>query len=163
MRVNYFLIIALRYNSHQAKLFNQITITMKNAFITGIIIGVLSGLWLFVMHLAGYDLTKDQVSPYEYLSIIIPIAGLYFGLRSYRATDCNGQMGFLEALIQSFKILLFGGILAVFVAIAYINYIQPDGGDFMAFSGRMFGALLVGLLSALGVSLVWANKSNKID
>ncbi|NNU33551.1 hypothetical protein HK413_04255 [Mucilaginibacter sp. S1162] len=66
-------------------------------------------------------------------------------------------------MVQSFKILLFGGILAVFVAIVYINYIQPGGVNFMAFSGRMFGALLIGLLSALGVSLVLATKSNKVD
>ena len=71
-------------------------------------------------------------------------------------------MGFLEALMQSFKILLFGGILAVFIGIVYINYVQ-EGNNFSAFSGRMFGALLIGLLSALGVSLLLATKSNKVD
>ncbi|WP_214073481.1 DUF4199 domain-containing protein [Mucilaginibacter sp. dw_454] len=136
---------------------------MKNALIWGFVIGVLSAAWLFITHAMGYDTRDDQTAPYEYLSILIPVIGLFFGIKSYRDNDLAGKMGFLEALVQSFKILLFGGILAVFVGIVYVNYIQPTGGNVMAFSGRMFGALLIGLLSALGVSLVWANKSNKVD
>jgi hypothetical protein len=135
---------------------------MKNAFITGIIIGVLSGLWLFIMHLTGYDLNKDQVAPIEYVSILIPIAGLYFGIRSYRDTDCGGKMGFLEALIQSFKILVLGGVIAVFAGILYISYISA-GNNLRDFSGRMFGALLIGLLSSLAISLILTTKSNKVD
>jgi len=135
---------------------------MKNAFITGIVIGILSGLWLFVMHLLGYDLNKDQVAPYEYFSIIIPVAGLYFGIRSYRNTDCGGKMGFLEALIQCFKILVLAGIIAVFAGILYISYISA-GNNLRDFSGRMFGALLIGLLSSLAISLILTTKSNKVD
>jgi hypothetical protein len=131
---------------------------MKNALIWGAVIGILSAAWLFITHAMGYDTT----APHEFISVFIPIIGLFFGILAYR-NELGGDMGFLEALVQSFKILLFGGILAVFVAIVYINYFQPNGGNFMAFSGRMFGALLVGLLSALGVSLVLATKSNKID
>ena len=135
---------------------------MKNALIWGAVIGVLSAAWLFITHAMGYDTYDDKTAPHEYLSIFIPIIGLFLGILAYR-NELGGNMGFLEALIQSFKILLFGGILAVFVAIVYINYIQPGGGNFMAFSGRMFGALLVGLLSALAVSLILANRSNKLD
>lgn len=135
---------------------------MKNAFITGIIIGVLSGLWLFVMHLTGYDLNKDQVAPIEYVSILIPLVGLYLGIRSYRDTDCGGKMGFLEALIQSFKILVLGGVIAVFACILYISYVSA-GNNLRDFSGRMFGALLIGLLSSLAISLILTTKSNKVD
>jgi hypothetical protein len=136
---------------------------MKNALIWGAVIGILSAAWLFTTHAMGYDIQNDTTAPYEYISILIPIIGLFLGILSYRTTDCNGEMGFLEALIQSFKILLFGGILAVFVGIVYFNYIQPTDGNLMAFSGRMFGALLIGLLSSLAVSLVLATKSNKVD
>lgn len=134
---------------------------MKNAFITGIVIGVLSGLWLLIMHIAGYDLTKDQVSPFEYVSIIIPVAGLYFGLRSYRA-ELGGNMGFLEALIQCFKILILAGVIAIFAGILYISYIDA-GNNVRDFSGRMFGALLIGVLSSLAISLLLTTKSNKVD
>jgi hypothetical protein len=135
---------------------------MKNALIWGLIIGILSGLWLLTMHWMGYDIRDDKASPYEYLSILIPIAGLFLGILNYKNSELGGNMGFLEALVQSFKILLFAGIVAVFAGIVYINYIY-EGNNFSAFSGRMFGALLVGVLAALGVSLVLANKANKID
>jgi Protein of unknown function (DUF4199) len=135
---------------------------MKNALIFGVVIGLLSGAWLFFMRSQGISGLDEQAAPIEYVSIFIPIIGLYFGIRSYKATDCDGQMGFLEALIQSFKILLVGGIISIFGFILYITYIT-QGNILRDFSGRMFGALLVGVLAAFGVSLVLKNKSNKVD
>jgi len=73
-----------------------------------------------------------------------------------------GRWAFLEALIQSFKILLVGGIISIFGFILYVNYVAP-GHILRDFSGRMFGALLVGVLFAFGVSLALTNKSNKVD
>ena len=135
---------------------------MRNAIVTGVIIGVLSGLWMFGMHWMGLTPNKETVSPVEYFSVLIPLIGLYFGIRAYRNNDCNGQMGFLEALIQSFKILLIGGIISVAASILYID--EVAGGDFLKdFSGRIFGALLVGLLFALGVSALLTTKPNKVD
>lgn len=135
---------------------------MKNALLSGVVIGIFSGLWLFIMHKAGYDLNQSKVSPFEYISILIPIIGLLIAIKDYRDNYLGGQMSFLEALVQSFKILIFGGILSIFAAIVYINWVY-EGNNFEDFSGRMFGALLVGVLSALGVSLLYANKSNKLD
>jgi len=134
---------------------------MKNAFITGIIIGILSGFWLYIMHVSGYDLTKDQVSPFEYVSIIIPVAGLYFGIRAYR-NELGGNMGFLEAIVQCFKILILAGIIAVFAGILYISYVDA-GNNARDFSGRMFGALLIGVISSFAVSLILTTKANKVD
>jgi len=135
---------------------------MKNALIFGIIIGILSGAWLFFMRSQGISGLDDKAAPIEYVSILIPLIGLYLGIRSYRATDCDGKMGFLEALIQSFKILLVGGVVSIFGFILYINYVTP-GTILRDFSGRMFGALLVGVLFAFGVSLALTTKSNKVD
>lgn len=135
---------------------------MKNAVQSGLIIGILSGLWLFIMRWAGYTTFNDQVSPIEYISIVIPIIGLYFGVRSYRDKELKGQMGFLEALVQSFKILIVGGVFTVFVGIVYINYIAAES-NFRDFSGRIFGALLIGLLSSLAVSLLLMTKPEKVD
>ncbi len=135
---------------------------MKNALTWGLVIGVLSGLWLFIMHWMGYDINNDKVSPYEYFSVLIPVVVLLLAIKNYRDTDLGGQRSFLAGLIQSFKVLLFGGILAGFAGIVYINYVS-EGNNYSAFSGRLFGALLVGLLSALGVSLVLANKAKKLD
>lgn len=135
---------------------------MKNALIFGLIIGILSGLWLLTLHSFGFHVEDNQASNYEYFSILIPITGLYFGIRSYRANELGGEMGFFEALIQSFKILLVGGIVAIFAAIVYINYVAA-GNNMRDFSSRMFGALLIGIISAFAVSLLLANRSNKIE
>ena len=134
---------------------------MKNAIIFGLLIGVLSGLWIFILPNLGISPQSSSLSPVEYCAVLIPFVGLYFGLRSYRVSDCNGKMGFLEALLQCFKILLIGGAVSVAAAIVYVDVV--DKKDIMDFSGRMFGALLVGLLLALGASALLTTKPNKVD
>jgi hypothetical protein len=94
--------------------------------------------------------------------VLIPLVVLYIGITNYKKIDCNGQMGFLEALIQSFKILIIGGIIAVAASIIYISEFTKNG-NLMVFSERIFGALLVGILFALGVSVLLTNKRNKVD
>ncbi len=135
---------------------------MKNAIIYGVVIGILSGLWMFVSHSMGVTPTKDTVAPFEYFSFLIPAIGLFIGIWSYRKNECKGQMGFLEALVQSFKILIAGGIITVFAAILYFSYVS-EANTLRDFSGRIFGALLVGVLLAFAVSLLFTNKSNKVD
>ena len=132
---------------------------MKNALTWGLVIGILSGLWLFIMRWAGYTTFNDQVSPIEYISIIIPVLGLFLGLKSYRDHDLNGKMGFLEGLVQSLKILLIGGVIAGFVGFIYVNYVEVEHNT-RDFSGRLFGALLIGVLSAFASTLFLMNKSN---
>jgi len=136
---------------------------MKNALITGLVIGILSGLWLFVTNAMGYNtVSPHQIAPFEYISVLIPFVGLYFGIRNYRQTDMGGSISFLEGLIQSFKILIVGGVIAIFAAIVFVNYVSGAGANYTDFSGRMFGALLVGLLEALAVSLIVMNKHKAI-
>lgn len=135
---------------------------MKNAIVSGLIIGILSGLWMFIMHINGITPQTGPVKPIEFVSVFIPLIVLYFAIRSYRKTDCKGKMGFLEALMQSFKILIIGGIFSVSASIIYIDEFTK-GSNLMAFSARIFGALLVGILFALGVSVLFTNKQNKVD
>ena len=136
---------------------------MKNAVIYGLFIGILSGLWLFVMHKMKFaPETNAPVKPIEFVSILIPMIGLYFGIRSYRNNECEGRMGFLEALIQGFKILLVGGVIASAGSIIYIEEFMR-GANLLDFSGRIFAALLVGVLFCLGFSLLLATSSNKVD
>ncbi|HVW95598.1 MAG TPA: DUF4199 domain-containing protein [Mucilaginibacter sp.] len=135
---------------------------MKNAIISGLFIGVLSVAWMFIMHALGYSPQSSVMEPIEYVSVFIPLIVLYFGLRNYRMTDCGGNMGFLEALIQSFKILIIGGVIAVGAAIIFIEEFS-SGSNLKDFSGRIFGALLVGILFCLGVSVLLTSKPNKVD
>ncbi len=135
---------------------------MKNAIIYGLLTGIFSGLWMFIMHWLGFSPQSSKLAPIEYISVLIPLIVLYFGIRSYRINDNHGQLGFLEALIQSFKILILGGIITTAAAILYIDEIE-SGTNLLDFSGRIFGALLVGILFALTVSLLQTNKRNKVD
>lgn len=135
---------------------------MKNAIIFGLLIGVLSGAWMFIMHALGFSPQVSGVEPIEYVSVIIPLIVLYLGIRSYRANECAGKMGFLEALMQSFKILIVGGIITVAAAIIFIDEFARET-SLMNFSGRIFGALLVGILFSLGVSVLFTSKPNKVD
>ncbi|HEY8784782.1 MAG TPA: DUF4199 domain-containing protein [Mucilaginibacter sp.] len=135
---------------------------MKNAIVSGLFIGILSGLWMFIMHLLGYSPQSSRMAPIEYVSVFIPLIVLYFGIRSYRNIDCKGRLGFLPALMQSFKILIIGGVITVSASIIYIEEFAR-GSNLMDFSGRIFGALLVGILFALGVSVLFTTNHNKVD
>ncbi|SHN30778.1 DUF4199 domain-containing protein [Mucilaginibacter sp. OK098] len=135
---------------------------MKNAIISGLFIGVLSGTWMFVMHALGYSPQSSTLAPIEYVSVFIPLIVLYFGVRSYRAHECGGHMGFLEALMQCFKILIVGGIITVAASIIFIDEFAKES-NLMDFSSRIFGALLLGILFSLGISVLLTTKPNKVD
>lgn len=135
---------------------------MKNAVASGLIIGILSGLWLFIMRWAGYTMFGDQVAPIEYISILIPIIGVFLGLKSYRDHVLGGRMGFLEGVVQSLKILFVGGVIAVFAGIIYVNYVEMQH-NIRDFSGRLFGALLIGVISSLAATLLLMTNTSKID
>lgn len=133
---------------------------MRNAIIFGVIIGVLSGAWIMTMYLLGYT-TLNTNSPLEYTSALIPIIGLYFGVKRHRNTDQNGNITFFEGLQEGFKILFAGGVVAITIAILYISYVSK--GSIIDFSGKIFGALLVGVISALAVSLLLMTDSKRVD
>ncbi|WP_299581666.1 DUF4199 domain-containing protein [Mucilaginibacter sp.] len=135
---------------------------MKNAIISGLFIGILSAAWMFTMHAMGFSPQTSGPEPIEYVSVLIPLIVLYFGVRSYRTTVCHGHMGFLEALMQCFKILIIGGIITVAAAIIFIDEFSKET-SLMNFSGRIFGALLVGILFSLGISVLLTTKPNKVD
>lgn len=133
---------------------------MRNAVIFGFVIGILSGVWIWVMYLLGHrSLSTD--SPYELTSVLIPIIGLFFGVKRYRDVDKNGHLTFFEGLQEGFKILIAGGIVAVFFAIIFITYVAKS--SITDFSGKIFGALLVGVITALAVSLLLMNDSKRVD
>ena len=132
---------------------------MKNAIIPGLIIGLLSGVWLFIMHFMGITFSNDVVHPIEFVSVLIPIVGLYYGVKVYCYGEMHGKMSFFEGLIHSFKILIVSGIFVVFVGIVYINWISSTQKiSWSDFSGRIFAALLIGVLSSLAVSLLVMTK-----
>jgi uncharacterized integral membrane protein len=135
---------------------------MKNAFVTGFVIGIFSGTWLFVMHNFGYSNSGNHVAPIEYLSILIPLVGVYIGVKSYKENEKDNSLSFFEALFQSFRILLIGGIFACLGGLLYLNYVD-QGNNFLDFSGRLFAGLFIGILICIGVALTLMNRSSKLD
>lgn len=133
---------------------------MKNAVIFGFIVGILSGIWIWVMYLLGFSSLSTD-SPYELTSVLIPIIGLFFGVKRYRDVDKGGRINFFEGLQEGFKILFFGGFVAVVIAILFVTYVAK--GSITDFSGKIFGALLVGVITALAVSLLLMKDSKRVD
>lgn len=133
---------------------------MKNAIIPGSIIGILTAFWLFLINWLGYNTSNDHIAPIAYVSFVIPLAGIYIGVWRYKVKEKG--ISFFAAFFQSLKILLTGGLVAGFLEILYISFVSKQINLFY-FSGRLFGALLVGILICLGVSLTLMNKSSKLD
>jgi Protein of unknown function (DUF4199) len=137
---------------------------MKSAIVPGLIIGILSGIWLFIMLSMGIKFNDNNPASIEFISILIPIIGLYIGVKRFRDNVLDGKMNFLEGLVEGFKILIVGGIFVVFIGIIYINWISnSEKANWSDFSGRIFAALLIGVLSALAVTLLLMSKSKKIE
>ena len=135
---------------------------MKNAIKYGFIIGILSGIWLLIMHFAGVleDTEDGRISWMEYASVIIPFLGLYFGIKNFRDKINGGKMEFFEGLFEGLAILIAGGIIASFFAVIYVqnvpSLLQTD------YMGRIGGAGIVGILLDIAVSLSLMNKQKHL-
>lgn len=137
---------------------------MKNAIKYGIIIGVLTGIWILILHFTGvYDAAYPSGGSFswlEYLSVIIPLVGLYFGIKNFRNNYNGGKMEFFEGIFEGFKIMVAGGIIAAFFATIYIYYVNPSLK--MDLLGRVGAAGLVGVLFTLAISLLLMNKQRNL-
>ncbi|MXV49802.1 DUF4199 family protein [Pedobacter sp. HMF7647] len=137
---------------------------MSNFIKYGLIIGIVSGIWLLIMHFAGvFNPEKNptgNISWLEYVSIIIPLIGLYTGIKSFRDGENGGKMEFFEGLFEGFKIMVVSGVIVSFFAVIYISYVPSVlKGDYM---GRIGGALIVGMLFNLASSLILMNKQKAL-
>jgi len=133
---------------------------MKNSLIYGIIIGGISGIWILIMHYAGIfaqnSLEVNNISWLEYASILIPVIGLYLGIKNYRDHILTDKMEFYEGLFEGFKILIFGGVIAALFAVIYMQVSSNlKNIDFMY---RIATAGLIGIISNLAISLILMNK-----
>ncbi|MFA5244013.1 MAG: DUF4199 domain-containing protein [Pedobacter sp.] len=137
---------------------------MKNSLKYGILIGIISGIWILIMHYAGVfaqdSVEGNNVSWLEYASILIPAGGLYWGIKNYRDHILKERMEFFEGLCEGFKILIFGGIAAALFAAIYIQVnTNLENIDFMY---RIGAAVLVGILFNLAISLILMNKQKHL-
>ena len=130
---------------------------MKNAIISGVIIGLVSALWIIGMQSFGYNLQNVEDSKnkwIEYTSVLIPLFGLYFGIRGLKKAQ-NGKLTFFEGLFEGFKIIAIGGALAAAASFIYIYLFAKNlTVDYME---RIFGAMVISLLFTLAISLLLMN------
>ena len=130
---------------------------MKNAIISGVIIGLVSVLWIIGMQSFGYNLQNVEDSKnkwIEYTSVLIPLFGLYFGIRGLKKAQ-NGKLTFFEGLFEGFKIIAVGGALAAAASFIYIYLFAKNlTVDYME---RIFGAMVISLLFTLAISLLLMN------
>lgn len=138
---------------------------MKHAAKYGIIIGVLSGIWILIMHFSGVYAQDalgetNNMQWMEWVSMVIPAVGLYMGIKSYRDTVSGGKMEFFEGLFEGFKIIIIGGVIAAFFAIVYVQFnASVMNTDYMY---RITAAVLIGILFNLAISLILMNKQKHL-
>lgn len=130
---------------------------MNNAIKFGFLIGLLSGVWIILMHGAGlYDLDTggpEGIHWMEYLSVLIPFGGLYFGIKRYRKTHFNNKMSLFEGMLQGFKILLVGGLLYTATLSIYFKFAGSNLQK-IDYLQRLSALGVVGILLVLVVSLM---------
>jgi len=136
---------------------------MNNAIKYGLIIGILSGIWILILHFAGVYADAPEEGQYnwiEYTSILIPFVGLFFGIKNFRDNINGGKMEFFEGLFEGFKIMIVGGVIAAFCAVLYVQ-VSPSvlNTDYM---GRIAGAGIIGILFNLSISIVLMNKQKHL-
>ncbi|MGV3684168.1 MAG: DUF4199 domain-containing protein [Daejeonella sp.] len=138
---------------------------MRNAAKYGIITGILSGIWILVMHFSGVY-AKDSIEEaskmqwMEWASMLIPAIGLYTGIKNYRDHISGGKMEFFEGLFEGFKIIAIGGVIAAFFAIVYVQVnVSVMNTDYMY---RIAAAVLIGILFNLAISLILMNKQKHL-
>jgi hypothetical protein len=138
---------------------------MRNALKYGVFIGAASGLWILLMHALGvYHQPSEgplRINYLEYLSVIIPFTGLYFGIKNYRNNINGGRLEFLEGLMEGFKILLVGFILYTAASSLYVQYSSSPMLT-IDYYQRIGGAGLVGILFNIVVSLLLMNRQHNL-
>ena len=138
---------------------------MKNAAKYGVIIGVLSGIWILIMHFSGVyaqDASDESnnMQWMEWASILIPAIGLFMGIKKYRDTVSGGEMEFFGGLFEGFKIIIIGAVITAFFAIVYVQLnISVMNTDYMF---RITAALLISILLNLAISLILMNKQKHL-
>lgn len=135
---------------------------MENSIKYGGLIGILSGIWLSVMHFSGVfgNIESGKTSWMEYASVLIPVTCLYMGIKNFRDHINGGKMEFFEGLFEGFVILIIGGLITTFFAVIYIQNVPTLlETDYM---GRIAGASVVGILFDIVISLSLMNKQKNL-
>jgi hypothetical protein len=137
---------------------------MKNAIKYGGLIGVLSAIWIFIMHFSGIcelGYVKDgKMIWMQYAFVIIPFFGIFFGIKHFRDKINDGKMEFVEGLFEGFKIIILGAVFSGLIGVIYSQYCQEFlGVDYLE---RIFGIGLSAIIFNLLISLMLMNRQKEL-
>lgn len=136
---------------------------MKNALKYGGLIGVLSAIWIFIMHFSGICelgyIKNPNLLCMQYAFVLIPFIGIFFGVKNLRDTIKHGEMGFVEGLLEGFKIIIFGAVFSTLIGVVYFQFCQQFlGTDYLE---RVFGIGLSAIVFNLLIALMLMKKGKK--
>jgi hypothetical protein len=130
---------------------------MKNAIVSGIIISIVSIIWIIFLHLLDFDPLHTEATKFgwfEYTTLLIPVLGLFLGIRQLKKKQ-DGKLNFIEGIFEGFKILAVAAVLSGTFLTIYLNIYPKDlAFDYME---KIFALLTLGLLSTLANSLLLMN------
>ncbi|MBC7654111.1 MAG: DUF4199 family protein [Oligoflexus sp.] len=135
---------------------------MKNAFISGLVIGIATIIWVFSAQKIGFypeSILQNSEEWIIYTSLLIPFLGLYFGIKNYK-TKRKNKISFTEAVFEGFKILAIGSLLSAIFSFLYLStaaYIHPI--DYMEIAVIALG---VGLIFIFLNALLLMNPQKKL-
>ena len=100
---------------------------MKNTVIKYGFYGLLTSAVIFLAALIfGKDLSMGTQEILGYLSMIVSLSFVFFGIKHFRDKQNNGKVSFLKAFSIGLLISIFVGIGIGIVDFIYTSYINPD-------------------------------------
>ena len=63
---------------------------------------------------------------FGYLSILVSLGFVFFGVKSYRNVECDGKISFFKAFGVGVLVTLFPAVLFGAYNVIYAEYIDPD-------------------------------------
>ncbi len=98
----------------------------KSEIRTGILLGVGLFLWLLLEFFLGFHTTRIDYHPFfTWLSIVIPIAGIYWSMKSKRDRDFEGTISFVQALKSGFLVTSIMSLISPIMVFVYVSAINP--------------------------------------
>jgi hypothetical protein len=95
---------------------------MKNALLYGLLITLGLMAWVFArFYMGGYG-PEASGSPVDFLAALIPLIGLYFGIRNKRQRYLGGHISYSQAFREGMLISFFTGIFTVLFFLVFYYY-----------------------------------------
>ncbi len=92
--------------------------------------GLYGALTIVTLFLATWFLLKDSDFAFGealgYLTMVVSLSFVYFGIKNYRDKENSGKIGFKQALILGLLISLITAVAFGIIDVIYIKYINPD-------------------------------------